>query len=266
MPKINVYLPDELAADVRAASISVSPVCQRALADEVRRVGVVRSTTAQVRDPSFDPSSSPQAGSQIWGHMTGRLQDAARLALELPRPLGNVGTIQLLVGLLDQGDNLALRVLDSLGVDPDALRAAAVAADDDGAGQAIAPHGAGREEVAPLTGLDPGKSRFLVALDRASQLAVAAALDASVELGHRYLGCEHVLLGLLADEDGGAGRVLRSFGVDRTSARRAIKVLVEGFDYARNVDRRTTGDLTAVLGRLASLERRLDSLDGVGFG
>jgi ATP-dependent Clp protease ATP-binding subunit ClpC len=265
MPKINVYLPDELAADVRAASISVSPVCQRALADEVRRVGVVRTTITQVRDPSFDPSSSPQAASQIWGHMTGRLQDAARRAIELPRPPGKVGTTDLLVGLLDQGDNLALRVLDSLHVDADALRASARGTARTGPDDGLA-RGRAHERATPQTGLDPGKSLFLVKLDRATQLAVAAALEASVELGHRYLGCEHVLLGLLADDDGGAGRVLRSFGVDPTGARRAIKVLVEGYDYARNDDRGATSDLGSVLARLESLERRLDSLDGVGFG
>ena len=42
MPKINVYLPDDLATAVREAGIPVSPVCQKALAEAVRRVGRAR--------------------------------------------------------------------------------------------------------------------------------------------------------------------------------------------------------------------------------
>ncbi len=43
MPKVNVYLPDALAAEVREAGISISPVCQRALEQEVARMKVKTS-------------------------------------------------------------------------------------------------------------------------------------------------------------------------------------------------------------------------------
>ena len=44
MPKINVYLPEKLAAEVKAAEIPVSAVCQRALERVVREVGPQRET------------------------------------------------------------------------------------------------------------------------------------------------------------------------------------------------------------------------------
>jgi post-segregation antitoxin (ccd killing protein) len=43
MPKITVYLPDDLATDVKAAGISVSPVCQRALEEEVKKMKALRA-------------------------------------------------------------------------------------------------------------------------------------------------------------------------------------------------------------------------------
>ena len=43
MPKITVYLPDDLATDVKAAGIAVSPVCQRALEEEVKKETALRA-------------------------------------------------------------------------------------------------------------------------------------------------------------------------------------------------------------------------------
>jgi len=48
LPKVNVYLPEKLAEDVRAAKVSVSPVCQRALQQEVRRVNAMKEATSDL--------------------------------------------------------------------------------------------------------------------------------------------------------------------------------------------------------------------------
>ena len=47
MPKINVYLPDELAQAVKEAGVPVSAVCQRALEQAVRRVTAIRETALE---------------------------------------------------------------------------------------------------------------------------------------------------------------------------------------------------------------------------
>src|SRR3954465_9254901 len=49
MPKITVYLPDDLATDVKAAGISVSPICQRALEEEVKRMTLLRTWSGDER-------------------------------------------------------------------------------------------------------------------------------------------------------------------------------------------------------------------------
>ena len=63
MPKINVYLPDDLATAVREAGIPVSPVCQKALAEAVRLVGRAgrQSSTSATRTSTrrSSPSSAP---------------------------------------------------------------------------------------------------------------------------------------------------------------------------------------------------------------
>ena len=57
-PKINVYLPDDLAAEVRSAGIPVSAVCQQALADAVAQAMTGRTATDEVAGPTDDLSSS----------------------------------------------------------------------------------------------------------------------------------------------------------------------------------------------------------------
>ena len=251
MPKINVYLPDELAAAVRAAGISVSPICQRALAEEVQMVDGIRSTIEQIREHSFDFRSSPQTGSRIWGHMTGRLRDTTRLALDLSTADGYIHTSHLLIALLDQGENLGIRVLQSLNVDQDDLRSAAVQID------------AARDDARPSpahesgwdAGLDPGKSLFWIRLTRAARMTMAAALESTLELGHRYLGCEHLLIGLVHEEEGGAGMLLRSFDVSPSSVQRSVASAVSGFNHARDTSPATAGNaLDEILRRLEALE------------
>lgn len=256
MPKINVYLPEELAAAVRAAGISVSPVCQRALSEEVQMVGAIRSTIEQIRERDFDFRSSPQVGSRIWGHMTGRLRDATRIALELSIADGSIYTSHLLMGLLEQGDNLGIRVLQALNVDVDDLRSDAAAIESRGDDPTPAPAHDGEGISA---GLDPGKSLFWIRLTRSAQMTIAAALESSLELGHRYLGCEHLLLGLLEEKESGAGLLLRSFEVTPVSVQRSIASAVSGFNYARDTSSTQASDvLEEVLSRLAALEHQFE--------
>ena len=140
MPKINVYLPDDLASAVREAGIPVSPVCQKALAEAVRLVGRARKTVERLRDPDFDPTDVPQIASRIGSHMTPRLSEAIRLAREASGPTGRVETKHLLTGVLDEGHNLGIRLLQALGADPDELRDAVLQIHADEASPAAAGH------------------------------------------------------------------------------------------------------------------------------
>ncbi|HEY5092003.1 MAG TPA: Clp protease N-terminal domain-containing protein [Acidimicrobiales bacterium] len=249
MPKINVYLPDDLAAAVRESGISVSPVCQRALVEEVRLVGSIRSTVAGLRSIPFGVEGSSVASEHVWGHMTERLRDALRLAYGASD--GVTRTVQLLAGILDEGENLGVRVLRELGVDVDELRRAAAS---DQASE--------EQDVADVTTQSSSptldEQNLWRTLSTSARLAIASALEESVALGHRFLGCEHVLLGLLDVTESGASRILHQFGVDASIARRVVSSAVVGFAHARARTSPLDEDkLDAILSRLEVLENRL---------
>src|SRR5438552_354467 len=180
MPKINVYLPDDLAAAVRAAGFPVSPVCQEALAVAVRNVSRARKAIAAIRDPGFDPGRHPALASSLRSRMTPRLEEVLRLARQAGGP---AGTGRLLLGVLEEGHNLGLRLLQALDIDIGELAAVLRQADL-------------TEQVPDVGGPDPGPGPDLT---RPAWRAVATALEAVIELGHTYLGCEHVGLALAAE-------------------------------------------------------------------
>jgi ATP-dependent Clp protease ATP-binding subunit ClpA len=107
-PKINVYLPDDLAAEVKASGIPVSAVCQQALAD-----AVAASQTGG------DALTRP--GSDLDRNFTKRaygvLADAEKAAEESGRP---PTTVDLVAALVDSG-GLAVVVLEAADLDPQDL-------------------------------------------------------------------------------------------------------------------------------------------------
>ncbi|MBO0715692.1 MAG: hypothetical protein J2P59_13110, partial [Acidimicrobiales bacterium] len=132
----------------------------------------------------------------------------------------------------------------------DALRAATERIDTEEASPAGVP------QPRP-SGDAPGASLW-AALSLPARQAAAATLEAAIEAGHNYLGGEHLLLGLLRTDDGGAARVLRSAGVDDSSVRRAVTTAGAGFAHARETEGHTAGELTSeILHRLEAVERRL---------
>jgi ATP-dependent Clp protease ATP-binding subunit ClpC len=249
MPKINVYLPDDLAAAVREADVPVSAVCQRALADAAQTIRRARQGIAALRNPQFDPDAHPQLASRLLGHMTPRLRQAVALAREASSPTGPVTTRDLLVGLLNDPDNLAVRLLQSLGQDVDLIRETAKELDvNEPLPEAVpAPAGAMHAETSLWTGLT-----------LASRTAIGAALEASIDLGHNYLGCEHLLVGLLNDPDSGAGRVLHGVGLEPAGVRRAIASAAAGFAQARRAAAGPAAPkLEELIQRLDAIEHRL---------
>ncbi|QMU69425.1 Clp protease N-terminal domain-containing protein [Streptacidiphilus sp. P02-A3a] len=244
MPKINVYLPDDLAEAVKEAGVPVSAVCQQALEQAVRRVTALRASSPDELARE-DPSGR-------LAYFTARSRDAVRRAVELAAAEGGgVGTRHLLGGVLDQEGNLALRVLQVLEIDPAGIRRALEREPDADAGES---------------------GRFSATAANALELTASEALA----LGHNYVGCEHLLLGLIAEPEGAAGRVLRALGVEHRAARRAVSAALVGYAHLRAQSTaapeaapnagalKAVGELVAaqlrpVVERLERLEARLDS-------
>jgi ATP-dependent Clp protease ATP-binding subunit ClpC len=103
MPKINVYLPDALAEAVKEAQLPVSSICQAALESAVQKVQAATTAGSTAASPSR--------------------QARARARPRRRRDLNeHVDTVHLLVGIVDEGGNLGLKVLQSLDIEPADLR------------------------------------------------------------------------------------------------------------------------------------------------
>src|SRR5512138_2467164 len=115
MPKINVYLPDDLADAVRDAGLPVSAICQRALEQAVRRTSAIRQALLDDLRPDELAGRLPS--------FTARLVTAVTLAADRAKTAGarHVTTADLLAGMITEGGNLALQILTALEIDPGAL-------------------------------------------------------------------------------------------------------------------------------------------------
>jgi ATP-dependent Clp protease ATP-binding subunit ClpA len=201
MPKINVYLSDDLAIAVRDAQVPVSAICQKALERAVRDVASVRASGVA------PPEDSPGLG--VFARFTGRARTALTMAEQAARDArhSHVGTEHVLLALLDEGGNLGIKVLESLDIEVADLRTELVAS--------MAPAG-----DAAVEGHIPFSPRAKQALEETTKEALV--------LLHNYIGCEHVLLGLIATEKGLASVVLRRMGVELVTTRRAVVSALAG--------------------------------------
>ncbi|GAA2695921.1 Clp protease N-terminal domain-containing protein [Actinoplanes palleronii] len=203
MPKINVYLPDELAEAVKETGLPVSAICQRALEQAVRRVTAIRET-------SLTELSSADL-EERFPLLTGRARTVLGLAVERAGGAAAVGTGHLLGAMIQEGANLSLSVLRAIEIEPPALQ-----------------RDLDRQEVAEVAGPGPGV-HFSTPAAGALELAVTEA----VGMGHNYVGCEHLLLGLVAEPDGVAGQVLRAAGAEPRLTRRAVASALAGYVHLR---------------------------------
>jgi ATP-dependent Clp protease ATP-binding subunit ClpC len=231
MPKINVYLPDELADAVKAAGVPVSAVCQRALEQAVRRITAIREAglddangeTLAARLPNF----TARARTAIVGAVE-RGQSAERSA---------VTTADLLAGMVGEGANLALQVLRAMDIDP-----AAIARDlERPAPDELGPTAAGRHFSVPAAN------------------SLEAAVSEAIGLGHNYVGCEHLLLGLVSDTEGEGGKILRSLGADPRLTRRAVSAAIAGYVHL-NAQRQPAAGADATASLAAAVRREMQPL------
>jgi ATP-dependent Clp protease ATP-binding subunit ClpC len=233
MPKINVYLPDDLADAVRDTGVPVSAICQRALEQAVKRITAIRQSTAvDLLSDADDPAGRLRI-------FTGRAVKAIQLSVEHAQSTGaaNVRTGDLLAGVLAEGGNLALQVLSSMEIEPSSLVVPAAA--EPGGGDGL---------------------RF----SNPAAAALEVTVSEAIAMGHNYIGCEHLLLGLAAEPDGVAGRVLRDAGADVKSVRRVVVAALAGYTYlqAQTAPAGQKGALmAAVRQELRPLVERIERLE-----
>lgn len=199
-----------------------------------------------------------------------RFTDAARqtivLAQESARERGDnyIGTEHLLLGVLRDRDGTVTKVLESLGVSPEAIRQGIESATQT---DRPARRGFGRREHA-VSGHIPFTPRAKKVLE--------LSLRESLELGHNYIGTGHILLALIREGEGSAAQTLASLGITLDTTRdrlvenlpaepdrpnrpqrgeRAASAVVHGIESRLGA---IEGRLAAIDARLAAIERRLD--------
>jgi ATP-dependent Clp protease ATP-binding subunit ClpC len=119
----------------------------------------------------------------------------------------SIGTEHLLLGLLREGEGIAATVLANLGLDLDAIRQAVEATVANSGGS-----------------LTIGEIPFTANARRVLELSV----DEARQMGHNYVGTEHLLLGLIREGEGVAAKVLMDMGVDRKKVREETLKLLGG--------------------------------------
>ncbi len=135
------------------------------------------------------------------------------LAQEEARRLGHnfVGTEQILLGLIGEGTGVAAKVLKSMGVN---LKDS-------------------RVEVEKIIGRGSGFVAVEIPFTPRAKRVLELSLEEARQLGHNYIGTEHLLLGLIREGEGVAARVMENLGVDLTKVRtQVIRMLGETAEVA----------------------------------
>jgi Clp amino terminal domain, pathogenicity island component len=145
----------------------------------------------------------------MFERFTDRARRVVVLAQEEARHLDHnyIGTEHLLLGLIHEGEGVAAQALTQLGVSLEAVRAEVT------------------EIVGQGTDAPTGHIPFTPRAKKVLELSLREAL----ELGHNYIGTEHVLLGLLREGQGVGAQVLVKLGADLTSVRQVVVQLLAGY-------------------------------------
>src|SRR5579859_4936604 len=209
-----------------------------------------------------------KAAAEGWPAMFERFTDRARrvvvLAQEEARLLnhGFIGTEHLLLGLLREDEGVAARALASLHVELEAVRASVT------------------EKVGPAKRPSGGHIPFTPRAKRVLELSLREAL----QLGHDYIGTEHLLLGLIREGEGVAAQVLTELGADLNRVRQRVIGLLRDASPARQAGQEVSArslprprgaspgrseseSVSGFRAQLAAIESRLSSLEHrVGVG
>jgi len=171
------------------------------------------------------------------------------LAQEEARRLGHnfVGTEQILLGLVGEGTGVAAKVLKSLGVN---LKDS-------------------RIEVEKIIGRGSGFVAVEIPFTPRAKRVLELSLEEARQLGHNYIGTEHLLLGLIREGEGVAARVLENLSIDLTKVRtQVIRMLGETAEVGSgansnkgNLKTATLDEFGTNLTKLAS-ESKLDPVVG----
>jgi len=144
----------------------------------------------------------------LFERFTDRARRVLVLAQEEARELNHafIGTEHILLGLIREGEGVAAKALEALGVTFDAVREKV------------------EEAIGANNNPTPGSPPFTPRAKKVLELSLREAL----QLGHSYIGTEHMLLGLVREGDGVAAQVLVQLGADLGRVRQQVIQMMSG--------------------------------------
>ena len=182
----------------------------------------------------------------MWEPFTERARRSIVLAQEEAQRLGNnyIGTEHILLGIISEGESLAAKVLETLGVNLAKVR----------------------QEVEAIVGRGGQTVQQEMVFTPRAKRVIELAFEEARQLNHNYIGTEHLLLGLIREGEGVAARVLTNLGRrpgqgaradDLAARRRGPAARAQG-----QVARRRRSTRTAATSRTLARENKLDPVIG----
>jgi ATP-dependent Clp protease ATP-binding subunit ClpC len=144
----------------------------------------------------------------MFERFTDRARRVVVLAQEEARMLNHahIGTEHLLLGLVHEGQGVAARALEALGISLEAVR----------------------REVEEVIGRGERPPAGHIPFTPRAKKVLELSLRESTQLGHEYIGTEHILLGLLREGEGVAAQVLVKMGTDLNRVRQQVIEVLHG--------------------------------------
>ncbi|WP_295817392.1 ATP-dependent Clp protease ATP-binding subunit [uncultured Microbacterium sp.] len=145
----------------------------------------------------------------MFERFTDRARRVVVLAQEEARMLNHnyIGTEHILLGLIHEGEGVAAKALESLGISLDAVR----------------------EQVQDIIGQGQQQPTGHIPFTPRAKKVLELSLREALQLGHNYIGTEHILLGLIREGEGVAAQVLVKLGADLNKVRQQVIQLLSGY-------------------------------------
>ena len=151
----------------------------------------------------------------MFERFTDRARRVVVLAQEEAKMLNHnyIGTEHILLGLIHEGEGVAAKALESLGISLDAVR----------------------EQVQDIVGQGQQQPTGHIPFTPRAKKVLELSLREALQLGHNYIGTEHILLGLIREGEGVAAQVLVKLGADLNRVRQQVIQLLSGYQGKEQV-------------------------------
>src|SRR3954466_334157 len=145
----------------------------------------------------------------MFERFTDRARRVVVLAQEEARMLNHnyIGTEHILLGLIHEGEGVAAKALESMNISLDAVR----------------------EQVQEIIGQGQAAPTGHIPFTPRAKKVLELSLREALQLGHNYIGTEHILLGLIREGEGVAAQVLQKLGADLNRVRQTVIQLLSGY-------------------------------------